>query len=86
MKVVVSANNDRVLGFTMIGSEAGEVMAAIQTAMIAGLPYPKLRDAVFTHLAVAEGFGPLFGRWRHDPIDRVQSHHIPRATRDAQDE
>jgi pyruvate/2-oxoglutarate dehydrogenase complex dihydrolipoamide dehydrogenase (E3) component len=62
MKVVVSANNDRVLGFTMIGSEAGEVMAAIQTAMIAGLPYPKLRDAVFTHLTVAEGFGPLFGK------------------------
>lgn len=27
MKVVVSANDDRILGFTMIGSEAREVMA-----------------------------------------------------------
>ncbi|SDT54712.1 FAD-dependent oxidoreductase [Bradyrhizobium canariense] len=62
MKVVVSANDDRILGFTMIGSEAGEVMAAIQTAMLAELPYTKLRDAVITHLTIAEGFGPLFGK------------------------
>ena len=61
MKVVVGATDDRILGFTMIGSEAGEVMAAIQTAMLAELPYTKLRDAVITHLTIAEGFGPLFG-------------------------
>ena len=61
MKVLVSANDDRILGFTMIGSEAGEVMAAIQTAMLAGLPYPKLRDAVISHLTIAEGLGPLLG-------------------------
>jgi pyruvate/2-oxoglutarate dehydrogenase complex dihydrolipoamide dehydrogenase (E3) component len=60
MKVLVGANDDRILGFTMIGSEAGEVMAVIQTAMLAGLPYPKLRDAVIAHLTVAEGLGPLF--------------------------
>ena len=51
--------DDRILGFTMIGSEAGEVMAAMQTAILAELPYPKLRDAVITHLTFAEGFGPL---------------------------
>ncbi len=45
----------------MVGSEAGEVMAAVQTAMLADLPYPKLRDAVITHLTVAEGLGPLLG-------------------------
>ncbi len=60
MKVVVSVNDDRILGFTMIGAEAGEVMAAIQTAMLAELPYTKLRDAVITHLTIAEGIGPLF--------------------------
>jgi pyruvate/2-oxoglutarate dehydrogenase complex dihydrolipoamide dehydrogenase (E3) component len=59
MKVLVSASDDRILGFTMLGSEAGEVMAAMQTAMLANLPYPKLRDAVITHLTFAEGFGPL---------------------------
>ena len=61
MKVVVGANDDRILGFTMIGSEAGEVMAAVQTAMLAELPYTKLRDAVIAHLTIAEGLGPLFG-------------------------
>ncbi len=60
MKVLVGAKHDRVLGFTMIGSEAGEVMAAIQTAMLADLPYTRLRDAVIAHLTVAEGLGPLF--------------------------
>jgi pyruvate/2-oxoglutarate dehydrogenase complex dihydrolipoamide dehydrogenase (E3) component len=60
MKVLVAANDDRIVGFTMIGSEAGEVMAVIQTAMLAGLPYPRLRDAVIAHLTVAEGLGPLF--------------------------
>ncbi len=59
MKVLVGVKDDRILGFTMIGSEAGEVMAAIQTAMLADLPYTKLRDAVFAHLTVAEGLGPL---------------------------
>jgi len=59
MKVLVDANDDRILGFTMIGSEAGEVMAAVQTAMLAGLPYQRLRDAVIAHLTMAEGLGPL---------------------------
>jgi pyruvate/2-oxoglutarate dehydrogenase complex dihydrolipoamide dehydrogenase (E3) component len=59
MKVVVGGDDDRILGFTMIGSEAGEVLAAVQTAMLANLPYPKLRDAVITHLTIAEGLGPL---------------------------
>jgi pyruvate/2-oxoglutarate dehydrogenase complex dihydrolipoamide dehydrogenase (E3) component len=60
MKVLVGANDDRIVGFTMIGSEAGEVMAAVQTAMLAGMSYTKLRDAAIAHLTVAEGLGPLF--------------------------
>jgi pyruvate/2-oxoglutarate dehydrogenase complex dihydrolipoamide dehydrogenase (E3) component len=55
MKVLVGAKDDRILGFTMIGADAGEVMAVIQTAMLAGLPFPKLRDAVIAHLTSAEG-------------------------------
>ena len=62
MKVVIGTGDDRILGFTMIGSEAGEVMAAIQTAMLAELPYTRLRDAVIAHLTVAEGLAPLFER------------------------
>ena len=43
----------------MIGAEAGEVMAAVQTAMLADLPYPRLRDAVLAHPTMAEGLGFL---------------------------
>jgi pyruvate/2-oxoglutarate dehydrogenase complex dihydrolipoamide dehydrogenase (E3) component len=60
MKTLVGENDDRILGFTMIGSEAGEVMAVVQTAMLAELPYPKLRDAILAHPTMAEGLGDLF--------------------------
>ena len=59
MKALVDAD-DIIVGFTMVGSEAGEVMAAVQTAMLARLPYARLRDAVIAHLTMAEGLGPLF--------------------------
>jgi pyruvate/2-oxoglutarate dehydrogenase complex dihydrolipoamide dehydrogenase (E3) component len=60
MKALVGRDDDLILGFTMIGAEAGEVMAAVQNAMLARLPYPKLRDAVLTHPTMAEGLGLLF--------------------------
>ncbi|MBV8342101.1 MAG: FAD-dependent oxidoreductase, partial [Gammaproteobacteria bacterium] len=60
MKALVSASDDRVLGFSMIGSDAGDLIAVVQTAMLASLPYTTLRDAVITHLTMPEGLGPLF--------------------------
>ncbi len=60
MKALVDAQSDRILGFTMLGPEAGEVMAVVQTAMLAGLPYTALRDAILTHPTMAEGLGSLF--------------------------
>jgi pyruvate/2-oxoglutarate dehydrogenase complex dihydrolipoamide dehydrogenase (E3) component len=59
MKVLVAANDGSILGFTMIGSEAGEVMAVVQTAMLSGMPYSKLREAIFAHPTMAEGLGFL---------------------------
>lgn len=61
MKVLVSASGDRILGFTILGADAGEVVASVQTAMLAELPHQKLRDAVITHLTTAEGLGFLLG-------------------------
>jgi pyruvate/2-oxoglutarate dehydrogenase complex dihydrolipoamide dehydrogenase (E3) component len=43
----------------MIGAEAGEVVAVVQTAMLANLPYPAMRDAILAHPTMAEGLGPL---------------------------
>ena len=60
MKAIVARDDDRILGFTMIGAEAGEVMAAVQTAILARIPYQTLRDAILAHPTMAEGLGPLF--------------------------
>lgn len=60
LKALIDPKNDRILGFTMIGPEAGEVMAAVQMAMLAGLPYTVLRDAIITHPTMAEGLNQLF--------------------------
>jgi pyruvate/2-oxoglutarate dehydrogenase complex dihydrolipoamide dehydrogenase (E3) component len=62
MKVLVSRGHDRILGFTMIGPDAGEVVATVHTAMLAELAYPTLRDAVLAHPTMAEGLGPLLSR------------------------
>jgi len=60
MKVLVETPGDRILGFTMIGPEAGEVMATVQTAMVGGLPYTVFRDAILAHPTMAEGLTDLF--------------------------
>lgn len=59
MKALVDAD-DRIVGFTMFGAEAGEVMAVVQMAMLADMPYQALRDAVLAHPTMAEGLGTLF--------------------------
>ncbi|MFZ1008555.1 MAG: FAD-dependent oxidoreductase [Candidatus Sulfotelmatobacter sp.] len=60
VKALVEADSDRILGFTAFGVSAGETLAAVQIAMIAGLPYTALRDAVLTHPTLVEGLISLF--------------------------
>ena len=60
LKAVVDGTSDRILGFTMLGPEAGELAAAVQTAMLAGMPYTGLADAVIAHPTMAEGIMVLF--------------------------
>jgi pyruvate/2-oxoglutarate dehydrogenase complex dihydrolipoamide dehydrogenase (E3) component len=67
MKALVG-DDDRILGFTILGPEAGEVVAVVQTAMLADLPYPRLRDAVLAHPTMAEGLGPLFSQVPPSPL------------------
>ncbi len=59
MKVLVARNNDEILGFTAFGYEASELMAAMQTAMLAHLPYTVLRDAILAHPTMSEGLNQL---------------------------
>jgi pyruvate/2-oxoglutarate dehydrogenase complex dihydrolipoamide dehydrogenase (E3) component len=60
MKALVGVGDDRILGFTMFGADADEVMATVQVAIIGGLPYTALRDAVLTHPTLVEGLVLLF--------------------------
>lgn len=60
MKALVDARSDRILGFTALGVDAGGILAAVQVAMLAGLPYTALRDAIFTHPTMPEGLTTLF--------------------------
>jgi probable pyridine nucleotide-disulfide oxidoreductase len=57
--VLVSAESDRILGFTAFGAEASDMVSVVQTAMLGESPYTLLRDAIFTHPTAAEGLGPL---------------------------
>jgi pyruvate/2-oxoglutarate dehydrogenase complex dihydrolipoamide dehydrogenase (E3) component len=59
MKALV-AEDDRILGITVFGVGGGEIMSAVQIAMIAGLPYTALRDAILTHPTLMEGLMVLF--------------------------
>jgi pyruvate/2-oxoglutarate dehydrogenase complex dihydrolipoamide dehydrogenase (E3) component len=59
MKALVGAD-DRILGFTAFGAEASEPMAVVQMAMLAGVPYTAIRDAIWTHPTMAEGLTGLF--------------------------
>jgi pyruvate/2-oxoglutarate dehydrogenase complex dihydrolipoamide dehydrogenase (E3) component len=59
MKALIGVD-DRILGFTAFGAEASEAMAVVQTAMLGGMPYTALRDAIFTHPTAAEGLLGLF--------------------------
>jgi pyruvate/2-oxoglutarate dehydrogenase complex dihydrolipoamide dehydrogenase (E3) component len=60
IKALIDTKSDRILGITVFGVEAGEIMASVQIAMLAGLPYTALRDAILTHPTLAEGLIPLF--------------------------
>jgi pyruvate/2-oxoglutarate dehydrogenase complex dihydrolipoamide dehydrogenase (E3) component len=51
--------DDHLLGFTAFGVEGSEMLAAVQTAMLARVPYTLLKDAIFAHPTTAEGLGAL---------------------------
>jgi pyruvate/2-oxoglutarate dehydrogenase complex dihydrolipoamide dehydrogenase (E3) component len=60
LKALIDNKSDRILGFAGFGVEAGEIMASVQVAMLAGLPFTTLRDAILTHPTMTEGLVPLF--------------------------
>ena len=57
--MLIDSASDRILGFSVFGVEASELMATVQTAMLGQLPFTVLQDAVFTHPTAAEGLTVL---------------------------
>ena len=60
LRALVEVNGDRILGFTAFAVEGGEIMASVQTAMMAGSSYAVLREAIWAHPTLVEGLIPLF--------------------------
>ena len=55
MKLIVNAENDRILGATILSSEGGETVHILYTLMLADLPYTLMKRAVYIHPTLAEG-------------------------------
>jgi pyruvate/2-oxoglutarate dehydrogenase complex dihydrolipoamide dehydrogenase (E3) component len=56
MKIIVDAENDRILGAAILGSEGGETVQILGAMILAGAPYTVLKGAVYIHPTLAEGF------------------------------
>jgi pyruvate/2-oxoglutarate dehydrogenase complex dihydrolipoamide dehydrogenase (E3) component len=74
LKALVAPDSDRILGITVFGGSAGEIMSATQIAMIAGLPYTALRDAILAHPTFVEGLHALFASEPCGPSQPVNKH------------
>lgn len=59
-KIVIDRASDRIVGASLMGADSGEVLAVIQTAMLAGAPFTLLRDSVIAHPTMAEGLNTVF--------------------------
>lgn len=63
MKAIIAADSDKILGFSMLGTSAGEVMSVVQMAMLGGLSFTALRDGIFAHPTITEGLNMLFANF-----------------------
>jgi pyruvate/2-oxoglutarate dehydrogenase complex dihydrolipoamide dehydrogenase (E3) component len=60
LKCLVERDSDRILGFAAFGVGAGEIMGCVQIAMLGGMPYTALREAILAHPTIPEGLISLF--------------------------
>lgn len=60
MKAIVNSKDNQIIGAAILGIEGGEIIATLQIAMLGGLPYTLLRDAIFSHPSISESLNTLF--------------------------
>jgi pyruvate/2-oxoglutarate dehydrogenase complex dihydrolipoamide dehydrogenase (E3) component len=80
LKALVEMDGDRILGFAGFAVDAGEIMDSVQIAMIAGLPYTALREAILTHPTLIEGLNFLFASVPYEPSQAMQKDDRGRGT------
>lgn len=59
LKMLIDEHGNRILGFTAFIAGGGDLIAVVQTAMLNGMEFPALRDAIFTHPTMPEGLNLL---------------------------
>ena len=60
MKAIVDADSQQILGCAILGVEGGEIMSALEIAMMGHLPYATLKEAIFAHPTLSESLNNLF--------------------------
>ena len=60
LKAIVDADNKKIIGAAMLCAGGGELMSILQMAMMGGITYDRIRDAVFAHPTFAESLNNLF--------------------------
>ena len=61
MKVVVNSENGKILGFSCLGLEGGEIMSVVQAAMMGGVTWWQMREAIWAHPSLAESLNNVWG-------------------------
>ncbi|MCI0398375.1 MAG: mercuric reductase, partial [Chloroflexi bacterium] len=67
MKVVINADDNRILGAAILGSEGGELVQVLMALMMAGAPWTLFEKAMYIHPTLAEGFFTLMDNVRPAP-------------------
>ncbi|WP_031528098.1 mercuric reductase [Dyadobacter crusticola] len=60
MKAVVDSKTGKILGASVLAEEGGEIVTAIELAMMGGLTFDQLRDGIFAHPTYSESLNNLF--------------------------
>jgi pyruvate/2-oxoglutarate dehydrogenase complex dihydrolipoamide dehydrogenase (E3) component len=60
MKAVVNGETGQILGFSCLGIEGGEVMSVMQTAMMGGLRWWDMREAIWAHPSLTESLNNIW--------------------------
>ncbi|RPI36582.1 MAG: hypothetical protein EHM67_12535, partial [Hyphomicrobiaceae bacterium] len=56
MKIVINADNDRILGATVLGPDGGELVQTLMALMMADAAYTLFENDMFIHPTLTEGF------------------------------